>query len=144
MAGRDPPEDGSHAGRLALGETVEALRESLENRTEPKAEEHRDRFFITKYGGDWKPGARSNPISAEFRKLARRIGAYRKGVSCGALRHVFETVAGDSRDQIAVDRVMGHVRDEDRIRARYREAIDPNRIVDVCAFVRDRLIGGAR
>jgi hypothetical protein len=35
---------------------------------------------------------------------------YRKGVGLYALRHVFETIGGQSRDQVAVDAIMGHQR----------------------------------
>ena len=57
-----------------------------------------------------------------------------EGVSFCALRHVFETVAGGSKDQVAVDLVMGHA---DRSMAAHdRERIDDARLRAVADHVR--------
>ncbi len=42
------------------------------------------------------------------------------------LRHVFETIGGESRDQVAVDAIMGHERGE--MAAHYRERISEDRL----------------
>ena len=57
----------------------------------------------------------------------------RPGLSFYALRHTFETVGGDSRDQVAVDAIMGHVRDD--MASLYREKIDDERLEAVTRHV---------
>lgn len=60
-----------------------------------------------------------------------RVGHY-------ALRHTFETVAGDTKDQQAIDYVMGH--HDASMAAVYREGIDPKRIIAVCKYVRQQFL----
>ncbi|MCA9248395.1 MAG: hypothetical protein KDA42_14815, partial [Planctomycetales bacterium] len=74
-----------------------------------------------------------NPIAKEFRKLLDAHDMHRPGLGFYALRHTFETIGGDSRDQVAVDHVMGHSRDD--MASLYRERIDDNRLCDVAAHV---------
>ncbi len=121
-------------------ETIDALKASISERTEPKSDEHAERFFITKYGNDWRPGESDSRISKEFTKLTKKIGIHSAGVSFYALRHTFQTVGGNSRDQIAVDRVFGH--EDTSAAGEYRESIDPQRIIDVCSYVRDWWLAG--
>lgn len=64
---------------------------------------------------------------------------YRKGVGFYALRHTFETIGGDSRDQVAVNYIMGHV--DESMAATYREKIDDSRLVAVSDHVRAWLFG---
>ena len=42
------------------------------------------------------------------------------------LRHVFETIGGESRDQVAVDHIMGHA--DQSMAAHYRERISDERL----------------
>ena len=141
-------------------ETITALRDVIANRPEPKDASFADRVFITKYGNPWhRDEQRHTPIASSFAKLTKAYGerrwnvgpfcrhsqptgCYQHHVSFYALRHTFETIAGNSRDQVAVDCVMGHV--DDSMAAEYREDIDPQRIIDVCSFVRSWLYGGAK
>jgi hypothetical protein len=72
-------------------ETVDARKEALARRPEPKKDEHAGLFFITKYGNSWHKEAEDNPISKEMRKLLDSLGIN----GCRnfyALRHTFETV----------------------------------------------------
>jgi integrase len=57
-----------------------------------------------------------------------------------ALRHTFETIAGGSRDQVAVDAVMGHA--DYSMAGEYRERIEDDRLEAVAAHVRKWLFGG--
>lgn len=49
-----------------------------------------------------------NSVTLEFGKLLIKLGIKREGVNFYALRHTFETIAGETADQAAVDRIMGH------------------------------------
>jgi len=64
-----------------------------------------------------------------------------KGRNFYALRHTFETIGGDSRDQIAVDAIMGHARDD--MASGYREWISDERLIAVTNHVRGWLFGKA-
>ena len=61
----------------------------------------------------------------------------RKGISFYTLRHVFETVAGESRDQVSVNAVMGHL--DSSMAATYRERISDERLEAVAETVREWL-----
>ena len=53
----------------------------------------------------WSKDTSTNPVSQETGKLLRRLGINgRKGLGFYTLRHVFETVGGGAKDQIAVPR----------------------------------------
>ena len=79
-------------------------------------------MFITKYGQPWvkyRIKGNINSVSLEFGKLMNAAKIKRKGVGFYALRHTFETIAGQTGDQAAVDRAMGHERPD--MAALYRE-----------------------
>jgi integrase len=131
-------------------ETVKALREAIEKRPKAKRAEHNKLTFITKYGHPWakkngivetKEGDVTktttpvdNPVTKEMRKLLDELKLYRPGLGFYALRHTFETVAGSSRDQVAVDHIMGHV--DASMAGTYRESIEDKRLLDVTTHVR--------
>ncbi|GMU24362.1 MAG: hypothetical protein AMXMBFR13_44360 [Phycisphaerae bacterium] len=103
-------------------ETVKALKAAIDARPQPRDEADKDRVFLTRHGRPWvrfhvkepdepgKPskGGHVDGIAQEFKKLLDGIGVNRPGTGFYALRHTFETVAGEIGDQAAVDRVMGH------------------------------------
>jgi integrase len=120
---------------------VAALREAVATRPKPKDPEHKGLLFITRYGGKWakaeiiaadpetgtKERTRSDdPICKEFAKLLKDLGLHRPGLGFYALRQTFETIGGDSRDQVAVDAIMGHARDD--MASLSRERIDDDRL----------------
>ena len=71
--------------------------------------------------------------------LLRRLGLTRPELTFYALRHTFETIGGESRDQVAVDAIMGYSRDD--MASVYRERISDERLLAVSAQVRRWLLG---
>ncbi|MBA4192659.1 MAG: hypothetical protein C0467_32225 [Planctomycetaceae bacterium] len=114
-------------------ETVSALRALLAERKEPKDPVHTGLVFITYKGESWHKPEDRNPISGETRKLLNALGIEGKR-NFYALRHTFETVGGESRDQVAVDHIMGHARDD--MASVYRERISDERLKAVTDHVR--------
>jgi integrase len=115
-------------------ETIEALRAVIEDRPKAKKPAHKNLVFITKYGDSWAKETSDNPVSKEFTKLARPLGLMRKGRGFYSLRHTFETIGGDSRDQVAVNHIMGHA--DASMAGIYRERIEDQRLIDVVNHVR--------
>ncbi len=115
-------------------ETVRALKAAIAARPEPKAPETKGLVFVTKYGRPWAKTTPDSPVSKEFRKLLDETKLHRPGIGFYTLRHVFETVAGDTRDQVAVDHIMGHARDD--MASVYRERVGDERLGAVVNHVR--------
>jgi integrase len=65
----------------------------------------------------------------------------RPGLGFYAIRHTFETVAGASKDQVAVDFLMGHSRED--MGSVYREKIGDERLQAVVSHVHAWLFGKA-
>jgi integrase len=119
-------------------ETVFALQQTLGERPEPKDPAAAGLMFITKYGGRWAKDTPDSPITKEMRKLldSLEINGSRNFY---ALRHTFETIGGEAKDQIAVDHIMGHARDD--MASVYRERISDERLRTVAGHVRAWLFG---
>jgi len=133
------PKTGIHRRCPLWSETVAALRTVITHRPKPKDKTNDGLVFITKYGKSWAKDTGDNPISKETAKILASLGIHRKGVNFYALRHTFETVGGESRDQIAVDEIMGHARDD--MASVYREKIGDDRLQAVANYVRKWLFG---
>ena len=124
-------------------ETIQAIREWLSER--PKAKEPADAglLFLTVRGARWvKLNATGSPADAlgqEFAKVLDILGLKRPGRSFYALRHTFETIGGETADQVAVDHIMGHV--PQGMSASYRERIGDDRLHRVAEHVRQWLFG---
>ncbi|MEZ6103770.1 MAG: site-specific integrase [Pirellulaceae bacterium] len=123
-------------------ETCDALREAIENRSEPLNESDANLVFITKYGKSWFKESSDNPIANEFRKLLHVTKIYRKGVGFYALRHTFETEGGNTGDQVAVNHIMGHAPSGSDMSAIYREGVSGERLSKITDHVRSWLYDG--
>jgi integrase len=110
-------------------ETVEAIKEALAKRPEPRATIDRGLVFITKYGNPWND---DSTVTHEMRKLLDKLGTngHRNFYT---LRHTFRTIADESKDQPAVDHIMGHARDD--MASVYRERIGDERLKAVADYV---------
>ena len=117
-------------------ETVEAIREAIGKRPEPKDSADAALTFITVRRSSWHKKVEDNPISKEMRKLLDALGINGHR-SFYALRHTFETIGGEAKDQIAVDHIMGHARDD--MASVYRERISDARLKAVADHVHDWL-----
>jgi integrase len=120
-------------------ETVAAIREVLASRPEPKDDEDADLVFITKLRSSWHKATDDNPISKEMRKLLDALGISGKR-NFYALRHTFETIGGEAKDQVAVDHIMGHARDD--MASVYRERISDERLKAISDHVHGWLFNG--
>lgn len=118
-------------------ETVAALVRAAAVRREPAEGSHSELVFVTKYGKPWSKATSDNPISNEIAKLLKSLKLHRPGLNFYALRHTFETIAGETRDQVAVDHIMGHARDD--MASVYRERISDERLKAVTNSVREWL-----
>jgi integrase len=107
-------------------ETVEALKEVLAKRRKPNNRAHAGLVFVTRKGESYKKDTADNPITKATSKLVKDLGIHRPRVGFYALRHTFETIGGDARDQVAVDAIMGHDRGD--MASVYRERISDERL----------------
>ncbi|MHC4402140.1 MAG: tyrosine-type recombinase/integrase [Planctomycetota bacterium] len=111
-------------------ETIEALREVIGEQEGP--------VFVTRWGNNWSPkskrGSGGGPITYETRKLLKSLNLKEKGRNFYTLRRVFETVAGETGDQVAVDHIMGHANPS--MAGIYRRRISDERLTRVVEFVR--------
>jgi integrase len=114
-------------------ETVQAMREVLARRPDPKDPAAAGLVFVTRCGAPWAKTVEDNPVSKETRKLLDALGIDgHRGFYC--LRHTFETIGGEAKDQVAVDYLMGHARDD--MASVYRERISDTRLKAVTDHVR--------
>jgi integrase len=121
-------------------ETVAVLREWLSIRKEPKDAAYKSLVFLTTKGRPWHKENMSGPLPFKFGRLLRRLSINgRKGLGFYTLRHVFRTIADESKDQPAVDFIMGHV--DASMAGHYRERIDNSRLNAVVEHVHSWLFG---
>jgi integrase len=130
-------------------ETVAAVRDAIAKRPQPKNPDDGNRVFITSNGLRWvrtetskdEDGkitvALDDSISKQFRTLLQNLKIFRRGLSFYSLRHCCETHGGI--DQIAIDRVMGHV--SPGMSENYRQSFSDDRLRAVSASIHSWLFG---
>jgi integrase len=134
-------------------ETASALREALARRPKAADTADADLVFITHRGnrfvrtqrevteGEPDRWTNKDAVSQEFRTLMIELGINgHRGFYC--LRRGFETIGGDSLDQVAVDSIMGHARDD--MASVYRQRINDDRLMKVVNVVRAWLFPAKR
>jgi len=119
-------------------ETIKVIKEWIKQRPVPKNEANVDLVFVTAKGDSWAKQTSDNPVSKETRKLLDKL-EIKGNRNFYALRHTFETVAGESQDQVAVNAIMGH--DDGSMASVYRERISDERLLAVAEHVRQWLFG---
>lgn len=137
-------------------EAVKAIKAAQEARPEPQDKTDADLVFLTPGGQRWvrtrgNPAdidatdmerlahvSRADQVTAAMGQLLSKLGLARRGHTFYALRHTFETIGGDSRDQVAVDAIMGHSRED--MASVYRERICDDRLRAVAEYVRKWLL----
>jgi integrase len=121
-------------------ETVLALRAYLVVRPAAREAAAEGLVFVTTRGRAFSYTEAGKPARAAM----QTVKVHRKGFGLATLRHVFETIAGDSRDQVAVNAIMGHA--DQSMAATYRERIDDGRLRAVVDVVHAWLFpeGGAK
>lgn len=120
-------------------ETVAALRAAIDARLETRIDEAKPLVFVTTRGRPWLTRGIANPVSVAVRRVMKEVGIHRENIGFATLRHVFRTVADGSRDQVAVNLIMGH--SDPSMGAVYRERIEDARLLAVAAHVRAWLFG---
>lgn len=127
-------------------ETVAALQKAITERPAPKSNANADLCFLTIQGNRWvrtSPGKRNPDRFVTVNTLAKRYGKLLKELGINGnrgfygLRHSFETQGGESKDQVAVNSLMGH--SDGTMADPYREEISDERLRDVIDIVHDWL-----
>ena len=126
-------------------ETIEALKAVLATRKRPRDPADDGIVFLTrtrrrgcvrKQGQTPEKNLHLNALSQAFGKLLHKLNINgRQRLNFYTLRRQFEIVGGESRDQVAVDAIMGHV--DESMAAVYRQGvISDDRLRDVVDHVR--------
>lgn len=115
-------------------ETVDAMKDAIENRAEPKDPNDAGLLFIGKRGQTYVVGRRGYRIHQELKRVMDKAGV--TGRTFYDLRRTFETIGGDSRDQVAVDSIMGHAPKSGDMAAVYRQRVSDERLKAVVDYIR--------
>ncbi len=119
-------------------ETVDAIRDVLDHRPEPKrGNEHL--LFIQRAGTNYVARRYGTAVSMLFQATAKKAGV--TGRVFYDLRRTFATVADGAKDPVATSSIMGHAAKGQDMQAIYRQALDDSRLRAVTDHVHDWLFG---
>jgi integrase len=91
--------------------------------------------FVTRQGNAWSnPDSCDCAIAKAFKRISEEAKVWIPGRGFYGLRRTFETIAGRSKDQVAVDHIMGHV--DQTMAGIYRQEIEDTRLSAVSDLVR--------
>ncbi len=119
-------------------ETVTAIKAAIKIRPPHAAGDER-LVFLTRFGRPWSRESGDNAISSEFADLLQKLKIHRKGNTFYSLRRTFETIGGAGGEQVAVDHIMGHARDD--MPSIYRQKVFDEKLTEVSNFVHQWLKG---
>jgi integrase len=132
------PKTGIARRCLLWPETVAAIRAAEAVRPKPAKPRDVGRVFLSEAGTMLvtrsEKGHTKDLVGTHFTNLLVKLKLYRKQIGFYTLRHVFETVAGGAKDQVAVDLIMGHA--DGSMASHYREGIEDSRLRAVVNHVR--------
>lgn len=130
-------------------ETIAAIERAIKTRAKPQDRAHGNLVFLTRNGAPYcrffdqveaMSGGKvewCSTLGIVMRRALERLNMKQGKLSFYALRHTFETVAGNAKDQIAVDYIMGHV--TPGMGTNYRHEIADSRLQAVVNYVHDWL-----
>jgi integrase len=119
-------------------ETLAAVQLAVAVRPTPKDPADAGLVFLGRQGRPYHLEEQRSPLSVTVGQLLRRLGINgRQGLGLYTLRHNFETIGGEAKDQPALDHLMGHARDD--MASVYREHISDERLRAVSEHVRQWL-----
>jgi len=117
-------------------ETQAAIAEAIRLRPKPATPDFDALVFLRRNGTPFVDDVKER-FTCRFTWFLHRVGLHRPRHGFYTLRHVLETIGGESRDQVAVDSIMGHERGD--MASEYRERISDERLRAVVDTVREWL-----
>ncbi|NUQ64367.1 MAG: tyrosine-type recombinase/integrase [Pirellulales bacterium] len=130
-------------------ETIDAMKVAIAKRPKPADPANKELCFFTttgkplvrivqKEGEGPEKAAAVDRLSQLFGKLLRDLHINgRRGLGFYSLRHTFQTVGGEAKDEVAIDQIMGHV--TPGMGSNYRHGISDARLRAVTDCVHDWL-----
>lgn len=120
-------------------ETIEAIRQALACRREPKDPADASLLFIGRHGENYVGKHRGYRVCQEFNRAAKAAGI--EGRTFYDLRRTFQTVGEESNDLVAVQAIMGHAPSSGDMSAIYRQRVSDERLQAVVEVVHKWLYG---
>ncbi len=118
-------------------ETIQAVRDTLANRPQPKDPGDNELLFIGPRGRSYAGNHRGYRVTAEFTRTAKAAGVV--GRTFYDLRRTFQTIGEGAGDLVAVRSIMGHAPASGDMSAVYRQEVADDRLQAVVGFVHDWL-----